>query len=147
MVRPRSIFLCSVLAVPVTALAIAGCGGDDDDNGGGSSSAPATTATQASGGGGGTLNLSADPSGALKFQPTELTAKAGKVTLVMKNPDSAGVEHGVAVEGKGVDKDGNIVEPGGTSKVTANLKKGKYEFYCPFDGHKGQGMTGTLTVQ
>ena len=23
---------------------------------------------------------------------------------------------------------------------------GQHEYYCPFDGHKAQGMTGTLTV-
>ena len=30
--------------------------------------------------------------------------------------------------------------------MTANLKPGKYEFYCPVDGHKAAGMKGTLTV-
>ena len=53
----------------------------------------------------------------------------------------------VAVEGNGVDQDGPIVQPGGTSTLSVNLKPGKYEFYCPFDSHKQQGMTGTLTVK
>jgi len=66
---------------------------------------------------------------------------------VMDNPSTAGVEHGIAVEGNGVDKDGPIVQPGQTSKVTVDLKPGKYEFYCPFDGHKAAGMTGALTVR
>jgi uncharacterized cupredoxin-like copper-binding protein len=26
------------------------------------------------------------------------------------------------------------------------LPKGKYEFYCPVDGHKQMGMKGELTV-
>ena len=60
----------------------------------------------------------------------KLSAKAGKVTLVMKNPSSSGLEHGIAVEGHGVDNDGKIVGLGGTSTVTVKLKKGKYEFYC-----------------
>jgi uncharacterized cupredoxin-like copper-binding protein len=30
--------------------------------------------------------------------------------------------------------------------VTVDLKAGKYEFYCPVDGHKQAGMKGTLTV-
>ena len=30
--------------------------------------------------------------------------------------------HGIAVEGHGVDKDGKIVNPGGTSRVTVTLK-------------------------
>jgi uncharacterized cupredoxin-like copper-binding protein len=35
---------------------------------------------------------------------------------------------------------------GGTADLTANLKAGKYEFYCPVDGHRQAGMEGTLTV-
>jgi uncharacterized cupredoxin-like copper-binding protein len=57
------------------------------------------------------------------------------------------MQHGIAVEGTGVDKDGSIVGPGKTSTVTVTLKPGKYQFYCPFDGHKAGGMTGTLTVK
>jgi uncharacterized cupredoxin-like copper-binding protein len=36
---------------------------------------------------------------------------------------------------------------GGKSTVTADLKPGTYEFYCPVDGHKAAGMKGTLTVK
>jgi uncharacterized cupredoxin-like copper-binding protein len=135
-------------------LAVAGCGGDDDDNGGGggsggSSSGGATTQESGGGGGGGggattDLKLSADPSGALKFDKSSLTAKAGTVTITMDNPSS--LPHAVAVEGNGVDKDGETVNKGGVSKVTVDLKPGKYEFYCPVDGHKAGGMKGELTV-
>jgi uncharacterized cupredoxin-like copper-binding protein len=41
---------------------------------------------------------------------------------------------------------GDTVEKGGVSKASAELKAGKYEFYCPVDGHKQAGMEGTLTV-
>ena len=83
----------------------------------------------------------------MKFDQTSLTAKAGKVSLVMTNPSSSGVQHGIAIEGNGVDQDGPIVQPGGASTDTVTLKPGTYEFYCPFDSHKQQGMTGTLKVQ
>jgi len=129
------------------AIPVAGCGGDDD-SGGSSSSGGSTTkeSTSSSGGGGGgqTLTLTADPSGALKFNKTSLTAKAGKVSVVMDNPSS--LPHGIEVEGKGMELKGDTVTKGGVSKVSGTLKPGTYEFYCPVDGHKAAGMKGTLTV-
>jgi uncharacterized cupredoxin-like copper-binding protein len=90
-----------------------------------------------------TLKLSADKS-KLKFNKKSLKAKHGKITLKMANPSA--FPHAVAVEGHGIDKDGKTVKKGGTSTVTVTLKKGKYAFYCPVDGHKAAGMKGTLTV-
>ena len=138
-----------VVGAAVAALAVAGCGG----GGGGSSSSTtaaagatgATGSTSSGGGGGEKLAIAADPSGALAFDKKTLTAKAGKVTITMANPSP--VEHGVAVEGSGVDQDGKIVPKGGTSTVTVTLKPGTYTFYCPVPGHKQGGMKGTLTVQ
>jgi uncharacterized cupredoxin-like copper-binding protein len=147
MSRRRNILLGSALALPATALVIAGCGGGNSSQVSASPPAASSNAAVAPSGHGQTLHLTANPSGKLEFSPMQLSAKAGKVTLVMKNPSSSGLQHGVAVEGNGVDKDSKIVGPGGTSTVTVNLKKGKYEFYCPFDGHKAAGMTGTLTVR
>ncbi len=80
----------------------------------------------------------------LAFNHRTLTAKHGKVTLVMANPSST--NHAIAVEGHGVDKDGKTVGKGGTSRVTVTLKKGTYTFYCPVDGHKAAGMKGKLVV-
>ena len=91
-----------------------------------------------------TLTLSADASGNLKFNKKTLSAKAGKVTLTMSNPSN--LPHAVAVQGKGVDKDGKTVHKGGKSTVSVTLKKGKYTFYCPVPGHEAAGMKGTLTV-
>ena len=136
------IVLLSAFAIPV-----AGCGGDDDNGGGGSSSGGGTTKESSSGGRGGggqTLKLTADPGGALKFDKSSLTAKAGKVTIEMDNPSS--LPHSIEVEGKGMELKGDIVTKGGASKVSGTLKPGDYEFYCPVDGHKAAGMKGTLTV-
>lgn len=157
------------LTVPIlsvaaaAALAVAGCGGssNNDNNGGSASSAPSTQASQtssaaattttssgaASSGKSTTLNISADPGGALAFKPGTLTAKAGKVTITMSNPSSAGIPHAVAIEGNGVDQDGATANPGQKSTVSVTLKPGKYTFYCPVDGHRQAGMEGTLTVQ
>ena len=96
-------------------------------------STQATTATTTAAGSGGatTLELSAEPNGALAFDTDTLTAKAGEVTLDMANPDDAGIPHAIAIEGKGVDEDGQVAEPGGSSTVTATLEPGTYTFYCP----------------
>jgi plastocyanin len=94
-----------------------------------------------------TLSLKASASGALKFNKKSLSARRGRVTIVMTNPSGSGLTHGIAVEGKGVDKDGRKVRPGKKSTVSVSLKKGRYTFYCPVDGHKAAGMRGTLTVK
>jgi uncharacterized cupredoxin-like copper-binding protein len=91
-------------------------------------------------------HLTANPNGQLKFNKTQLTVKHGKVKLTMNNPGSSGQEHGIAVKGQGLDKDGKIVAPGKTSTVTATLKKGTYTFYCPVLGHAKAGMKGKITV-
>ncbi len=147
-----------VLAAILASLVLiaAGCGGDDDDNGGGGGSSNSSgaedtgadtgtdTGEASSGGGGATkLKLTADPGGALKFDKTELTAKPGKVTITMDNPSD--VPHAVEVEGNGVEEETKTLTKG-TADVTVDLKAGKYEFYCPVDGHKEAGMEGTLTV-
>jgi plastocyanin len=137
------IVLLSAFAIPV-----AGCGGDDDNGGGGSSSGGSTTKKESTGGGGGgggqTLKISADAGGALKFDKSSLSAKAGKVTIMMDNPSS--LPHAIEVEGNGLEIKGDTVTKGGVSKASGKLKPGKYEFYCPVDSHKQAGMKGTLTV-
>jgi plastocyanin len=144
--------LCAALAT----LAVAGCGSDNKSSSSSSSGGATSTDTTAqkapkpapAGGGGGAstnLKLSADESGQLKFDKSSLSAKAGNVTITMDNPSP--VQHAVAIEGNGLDKAGKAVGMGGVSMVTAALKPGKYEFYCPVDGHKAAGMKGELTVK
>jgi plastocyanin len=133
------------------AIVAAGCGDDsnsDSGNSGGGQAANTQTTENGGGGGGGaaqTLKLSADPSGALKFDKSSLTAKAGKVTITLDNPSS--IPHAVEIEGHGVEEESGTIGEGETTKVTATVKPGEYEYYCPVDGHKAAGMTGTLTVQ
>jgi plastocyanin len=125
----------------VLVLAIAGCGGGDESSSSGSSSG---SSSSGGGGGGEQLALAAPADGSLKFDKTSLDAKAGTVTIDFDNPSS--VQHGVEIEGNGVEKVSDIVTKGKTS-VTADLKPGTYEYYCPVTGHKEAGMKGTLTVK
>jgi plastocyanin len=133
-------------------LVIAGCGSSSSSS---TTSAPASSTTAsassssssaapaASSGAGSTVKLTAVP-GKLAFDTKALKAKAGEVTLAMSNPSS--FPHGIGINGNGVDKDGKVVQQGGTSTVTVKLKPGTYTFYCPVPGHEAAGMKGTLTV-
>ena len=141
-------------AIPLTvaaALALGACGSSSNDSS--SSSTPSTTAAAtttpaaaaaAAGGAASTVKLAADPGGALKFDKTTLTAKAGKVTVDLSNPSP--LPHGLAIEGNGVDQKGQTVSTGGHSTVTVTLKPGTYSYYCPVPGHEAAGMKGTLKV-
>jgi uncharacterized cupredoxin-like copper-binding protein len=94
-----------------------------------------------------TAHLKAAASGALKYNKTKLTVSAGKVTITMKNPTGTGSKHGLEIEGHGIEKRAKNVKPGKTTSVTVKLKAGKYEYYCPVDGHHAAGMKGKLIVK
>jgi plastocyanin len=137
------------LALVAAAVGVSACGSSDDSSSSGSSggsggygaakSTPAPAAGQK-------LELEADGDGGLYFEQRKLKAKSGAVTLVMENPSGSGKPHGIAIEGNGVDKDGQIVQPGSKSTITVTLKPGTYEYYCPVPAHKAAGMKGKLTV-
>jgi plastocyanin len=93
-----------------------------------------------------TLKLTADASGQLAFDKDALSAKPGNVTLDMTNPSP--VPHDISIEGpNNVARKGKIVEKGGTSTVSSDLKAGEYTFYCSVPGHRQGGMEGKLTVK
>jgi plastocyanin len=93
----------------------------------------------------GALQIDADESGALSFTAVNAEAPAGSIEFVMENPSS--VQHNIAVKNGGIDEKGPVVGQGGTSRVSASLRPGKYTFYCSVPGHEDGGMKGTLTVK
>ena len=122
-------------------LLAAGCGDDEDEGGGGASTPEATE--ESSGGAGEALTLTADPGGAISWEPGELSASAGSVTIKLVNESS--VPHAVEVEGNGVEEESETIT-GGETELTVDLESGEYTFYCPVGDHRAQGMEGTLTV-
>jgi uncharacterized cupredoxin-like copper-binding protein len=136
------------VAILAMLLAFAGCGGSSSSSSSASTSAataqatsaPATSAASTGAGAGTTLNLTSPADGSLKFDQTQLTAKAGSVTLAYTNPSS--VPHSIAIQ----TTSGAVVTGGKTSSVTVTLAAGTYTFYCPVPGHREAGMQGTLTV-
>jgi plastocyanin len=141
MTRRLLLLLLTTLALVV---AVAACGGDDDDDEGSEEPAAEETTGDTGGGGGSTIMLAADPSGALSFDQTELTAAAGEVTIELMN--DSGIPHNVEVEGNGVEEVSETITEGSTS-LTLDLEPGEYEFYCAVPGHREGGMEGTLTVE
>jgi uncharacterized cupredoxin-like copper-binding protein len=141
-------------------LALAGCGGTtaNSDSSGTNSSGGTPTA----------VNITADPSGQLKFQPETLNATAGQpINVSFKNPAplqhnwvlvTPGQEQAVAdaAAGKGGDAAGvtgvialtSVLNTNGeeTSEVPAQ-QAGTYSYICTFPGHYAAGMKGTLTVK
>ncbi len=93
----------------------------------------------------GVVEIDADPTGQLKFLASSASATPGNVTIRMKNMSST--PHDIAITGGGVNQIGHIVSNGGVSTVMANLKPGKYTFFCSVPGHRQAGMVGTLTVK
>jgi plastocyanin len=137
----RALPLLFVLAASVLALAACGGGGSS------SSTTPATTAGGSTGaaGGGQTVQITADPSGALKFEQTEVTANAGSITIDFTNMSS--LQHDVKIEGNGVSGEGTDAITDSQTSATVDLQAGTYTFYCSIDGHRAAGMEGTLVVK
>lgn len=125
-----------VVTAAALATAVAGCGG------GGSEGA---SASRTPGGSGRVLHIKAATGNRLKFNVSALRASAGKVKIVMANPSQ--LSHSIAIEGNGVNAAGQVVGPGDTSTVSADLKPGRYTFFCTVPGHRQAGMQGTLTVK
>ena len=133
----RALPLLLVLAASV--LTLSACGG-------GSSSSSTTPATTGGGGGGGgsTVKISADPSGALKYEQTDVSATAGSITIDFTNMSS--LPHDVTIEGNGASGATDQITDSTTS-TTVDLDPGTYTFFCSVDGHRAAGMEGTLTVK
>lgn len=96
------------------------------------------------GGASNTLDLAADPS-ALAFDKTELTAKAGKVTIDFNNPSA--IPHNVVILEDGKELAGFEPISESEEKLEADLEAGAYKFICSVPGHAQAGMQGTLTVE
>ena len=94
---------------------------------------------------GGKLAIPADPSGSTLYTVGSAQAPAGPLEIDSENPSST--DHNIALEGNGVNEEGEVVKNGGVSKVTADVKPGEYTFFCSVPGHREGGMEGKLTVK
>ena len=134
----RRTALAAICAGTVTVVTVlAACGGDNGDN---ESSAPPAASPPATSSQ--TVDISATE---FKFDPSTVTVDApGTVTIHLTNDGEVG--HAIEIEGNGVEEETETIGPGESADLTVDLGAGDYEIYCPVDGHRDQGMEGTLTV-
>jgi plastocyanin len=98
------------------------------------------------GGGGATTTLQLEASEtALAFDTTQLSAKAGKVTIDFTNPSA--IPHNVVIEQNGKELAGFEPIAEGKESESAELEPGTYTFYCSVPGHREAGMEGKLVVK
>jgi len=81
-----------------------------------------------------------------KVELSQQTVAAGPVTFVVTN--SGQIPHAIEVEGEGIEKELETIQPGATDTLTVTLKAGRYEVYCPVGegSHKKLGMDTRLVV-
>ncbi len=113
---------------------IAGCGGDDNET---------TPVAGTPSAGAQTVNVSETE---YKLDPSDPTVQAGTVSFKVTNEGS--VDHNLEIEGpEGEQELDQDLGPGKSGTLTVDLSKpGRYEFYCPVDGHRERGMEGEITV-
>ena len=119
--------LAALLLLPLVALA---CGGDDDDD----EAASGSASEEEAGADGGGLAVTAV---GFAFDPAELEAAAGDVTIDFTNEDDT--DHTFTIEELDID----VAAGGGESASgEATLEAGSYEYVCRIH----PAMQGTLTV-
>jgi plastocyanin len=106
---------------------------------------------------GGSSNTSSKPGGnvmrTIQISEREYSLTPGTVTVsepgtyAFRIMDKGSITHAFEVEGNGVEEKTGDIGAGSSATLNVTLtKNGSYEMYCPIDGHKQQGMKGTVTV-
>jgi len=124
------------LAAGALAGILVACGGGNGNGGGSSSSAPEQSGKQ-----GTTVDVKLVD---YKMELSQKTLKAGAYTFVVKNDGQH--NHAMEIDGSGTEHKTRTLAPGESANLTVSLKDGKYQVYCPVDGHKDLGMKTDLTV-
>jgi uncharacterized cupredoxin-like copper-binding protein len=130
-----------VFALLPLAFVLAACGGSSNGGSGSEGSASGGAVVQ-------TIQISEKE---YSLNPSTVTVpKPGAYAFEVTNDGTT--THAFTIEASGGSGDENEVESGNISpgssktvKFTFEADK-RYEMYCPVDGHKQQGMAGTISV-
>lgn len=92
------------------------------------------------------FDLTSPADGSLSFEPPDLQAGAGEITLAYDNPSP--VTHNIFLQ----DEEETVLAESedvteGKVEITAKLVPGEYIYYCNIPGHREGGMEGVLTVE
>src|SRR3989442_9239751 len=81
-----------------------------------------------------------------KVELSASTVPAGTVTFTVTNAGT--IPHAFEIEGHGMEKETDEIQPGSSATFTLTLKLGTYEVYCPVGegSHKKLGMETHLKV-
>jgi plastocyanin len=81
-----------------------------------------------------------------KVELSEATIAAGPVRFTATNEGT--IPHALEIEGAGIEKATELIQPGTSATLTLMLRPGTYEVYCPVgvDSHKKLGMESHLKV-
>ena len=128
--------------LPVVLL-LAACGG----YGGGSSNSGKTTEGNAAGGS--VVKTIPISEKEYSLTPNSITvSKAG--TYAFKVTNNGTITHALTIEASGSEGgevESGHIDPGSNKTIKFTFQAGKhYEMYCPVDGHRAQGMAGTISV-
>ena len=118
-------------------LVLAACGGGSPSTApGGASTASGGTALQ-------TIQISEKE---FSLSPGIVSLpKAG--TYAFKVTNNGTVPNALEIKGNGVAQKTGSIAPGSSATLSVKLSKtGSYDMYCPIDGHRAQGMKGSISV-
>jgi plastocyanin len=136
--RARLVMLTSFVLVAATMASAVLTGGEAaEESGGAEGAAPRAT--------GRTLELTADPNGALRFDKNRVAVLAGRVTVRFRNAST--VEHNVTIAQGSETLGATKTITGASDTLTLRLARGDYVFFCSVTGHRQSGMEGTLAVE
>ena len=99
----------------------------------------------AEGSGGASIDVSADPSGQLRFEQASLTARPGRIVVRFDNPSE--IPHDVTIDRGSTRLGKTEVVSDAKTQTAIVLQPGSYTFYCSVAGHREAGMEGVLSVQ
>jgi len=124
---------------------LAACGNSSDDS-------TASSATP-------TTSSASPASSSPAAEGTAVTVKETEYKLALSQPtftpgtytftaqNDGGTTHALEIEGPGIEEQATgSLSPGDSASLTVTLQSGKYELYCPVDGHRDRGMETDITV-